>query len=387
MSTPPTDAARTRALEEGKRLFVQTTQGLGLRGVFEVLRENLLDETLVCSASGIQLIAINQTSNAMVSLQMPASNFETYHCSRKTLIGLCMSNVTRLFKGVTSHDIVTLEMLETDDTTLIVRIESPDRVTQFSLRLLDLPERVVDLPAKRFSSVLSLAAADLQKLISNMSQLAHTVQFRRVAQGVEMHAYGDFVEQTTTLIERDQSAIVIKQDAGADADECSDFGAYSLKALAIFCKASSVASTVDLHLKADLLVLAYQVPPPPRRAPRTTRRGGAPPPLRAERSSSTCSRTPVRTRAPRAPCRRGAPPRGRRSPTWAGSRFCSARSPRNDPTGEPGRRRAEAAPRCVSSLPRACPVDVPHRQPGAEPSNLPVVQGCSDYGTGTWWPS
>jgi hypothetical protein len=166
-----------------------------------------------------------------------------------------MANTSRLFKGVTSQDVVTLDMDEDDDTTLNITFQSPDRHNKFSLRLLDLPERVHDLLAKTFTSVVSLAATDLQKLIGNMASVADTVSISSVPEGIRLHAYGNFVEQVTTLMERDQSHVVIKQGETAH----GDFGTYNLKNLSIFIKASCVASTVDVHLKPDLMVLSYSV--------------------------------------------------------------------------------------------------------------------------------
>lgn len=240
---------------EPYRFYASTGQGTALKGLFECLRENLLDETIVCTSAGMQLVAVNSSRNAMVSLQMLAQQFDVYHCTSKTLLGIFLANMVRLFKNCTSSDTVTLAILERDITNLHLTFQNTERVTKFSLRLLDLPERVIDLPARTFSTVISCAASDMQKLISNMSAIAETVEIKSTDDGIELQATGDFCTQTTTLLERDTSNHVIKQNG----DESDSFGTYSLKALSVFCKASCISSTVDLHLKSDLLVLAYTV--------------------------------------------------------------------------------------------------------------------------------
>jgi hypothetical protein len=57
---------------ESHRIFAHTTQGIALKGTIGVLMENLPDETLVFTPSGVQLLAVNQSKNAMISVLLPA---------------------------------------------------------------------------------------------------------------------------------------------------------------------------------------------------------------------------------------------------------------------------------------------------------------------------
>jgi proliferating cell nuclear antigen PCNA len=254
---------------EGKTFVAHTHQGASIRAVFEVLRCCLLDAVLVATPDGLCMTALDTTKSAMISLQLRAENFDFYYSKGKNILGICLSNFVKILSSVTTSDILTFCINESDETRLQIIMQNAERKSSFWLRLMILQECVVEIPASTFNVVIVLASSEFQRLMRDMSGVAEAVEIKtnKLLHGLDFQCSGDYCEQLTTIVESKNSSIHRAEEEAAapnDGDDAESseeevFGTFSLKFLHMFSKSASVSQTVDLYLKSGLLVLSYKV--------------------------------------------------------------------------------------------------------------------------------
>ena len=58
--------------------------------------------------SGIKLIATDSSHNVLIHMKLLAENFDYYHCNKRHVIGVNMTNMYKLIKTMGNSDILTL---------------------------------------------------------------------------------------------------------------------------------------------------------------------------------------------------------------------------------------------------------------------------------------
>ena len=128
--------------------------------------------------------------------------------------------------------------------------ESKKSVTKFQLKLLDINEDQIELPAIEMSVTTNMSSADFQRICRDMNNIATNVTITRAENTFTIQCSGDFANQ--------QTSIECNDDMGAGK---SLSGMYSLKYLNIFTKATGMCSTVQILQEQEnrFLVLKYNV--------------------------------------------------------------------------------------------------------------------------------
>lgn len=261
MSPPAAAAAAVTAgataPSSGPVLFMKTIQSNAIRTLFEVLKEIVHDVMLEIDSTGVRLQAIDSAKCAVVYLKLRAEAFEEFVCRGEHRLGVNMTNVFKLVKTSGSHDTVTFYMGSAADTELGIRIDNAEKnsVTDYKLNLLDLNEDRMQIPDERFDSVITMPSVFLQRMCRDMLNLSDVVTLRSEGSRLVISCAGDFARQETVIGEADAGMSFATRPGGRAVE-----GRFSLKYLALFCKASSLSNTVEIFLKnAFPLILKYNV--------------------------------------------------------------------------------------------------------------------------------
>ena len=106
--------ANDEKITPGYALEIKTLQISAFRILIEALKEILKDATIkftpviydsngeISSASGLSIIAMNQTTSVLIRLKLPAKNFEKYYVKSKKpiFIGVNMTCLHKLIKTI-----------------------------------------------------------------------------------------------------------------------------------------------------------------------------------------------------------------------------------------------------------------------------------------------
>ena len=227
-----------------------SVQASAFKAVFEVLKDILNDVNIYFTADGIRVITLDTAQSALIDMFLSAENFEEYSCPNEIIAGVNIANTFKLLKTITNNDTITMSITNKEYIDIAIHNELKKSVTKFQLKLLDINEDQIELPAIEMSIVTTMQSADFQRICRDMNNIATNVTITRAEKIFKIQCTGDFANQETSI-------------------ECSDdmgtgkslSGMYSLKYLNIFTKATGMCSTVQILQEQEnrFLVLKYNV--------------------------------------------------------------------------------------------------------------------------------
>lgn len=227
-----------------------SVQASALKAVFEVLKDILNDVNIYFTADGIRVITLDTAQSALIDMFLSAENFEEYSCPDEIIAGVNIANTFKLLKTITNNDTIIMSITNKEYIDIAIHNELKKSVTKFQLKLLDINEDQIELPAIEMSIVTTMQSADFQRICRDMNNIATNVTITRAEKIFKIQCMGDFANQETSI-------------------ECSDdmgtgkslSGMYSLKYLNIFTKATGMCSTVQILQEQEnrFLVLKYNV--------------------------------------------------------------------------------------------------------------------------------
>lgn len=227
-----------------------SVQASAFKAVFEVLKDILNDVNIYFTAEGVRVTTLDTANSALIDMFLRADNFEEYSCPEEIVAGVNVSNTFKLLKTITNNDIITMAVNNKEYIDICIQNETKKSSTKFQLKLLDINEEQIDLPAVDMSVTTTMQSADFQRICRDMNNIATIVQISRVEKEFRIQCAGDFANQETV--------IECNDDMGAGKNLT---GEYSLKYLNIFTKATGMCSTVQIMQEDEnkFLVLKYNV--------------------------------------------------------------------------------------------------------------------------------
>jgi len=251
-------------IDKSKYVFyIHTVQSSEFRVLIEALKEILTDANLEFHPPSethkegyIKLLAVDQTHTVLVHLHL-FQEFQTFYCSKKTVIGINMLNLFKLIKTMNNNDHLTLYIEKGNENYLCINLENGEKASKtfYKLNILDLPEEKINIPPATFNSVISMPSSDFQKYIRDMHNLSNNVEIKSTNEMLFLSCKGDFAEQETIL--------GCNGDCGITFDKNDDKlvqGIFALKHLFLFTKCTNLCSNILMYLRNDYpLIIKYNV--------------------------------------------------------------------------------------------------------------------------------
>lgn len=262
----------------GYVLEIKTLQISAFRILVEALKEILKDATIKCtpvfyeangeisSASGISIVAMNQSTSVLIRLKLPAKNFEKFYVKSKKpiMIGINMMCFYKLIKTISNDDqMLTLFLEENDMNHLGIKIENLEKNTSttYKLNILDSENNDLNIQNSEFEAVVTMQSNDFQKIIRDMSNICDTVNIAFIdgpgsRNTLIFQGKGEFASQKTVLQakESDTSEIL------GESKDLIIQGTYDLRNLSLFSKCSNLCQNIDLFMKNNYpLIIKYQI--------------------------------------------------------------------------------------------------------------------------------
>ena len=245
--------------DKDKYVFmVKTVQSGAFRILVEALKEILTDTNLIFDKDGIKLVATDNSQIVLVHMKLMAENFEFFHCSEKTRIGINMMNLFKLIKIMNNNETLSLFVEKSDKNRLGIKINNNDKKTQtlFKMNLLDISEDELSIPPAKFESELTLPSMDFQKIIRDMSNIGENIEIKSVGTSLLLNCAGDFASQETILLETHDG---LNYSKNVNSNEPIQ-GIFSLKYLCLFTKCTNLCNLLHMYIKNDYpLVIKYDI--------------------------------------------------------------------------------------------------------------------------------
>ena len=265
-------------ITNGYVLEVKTLQISAFKTLIEALKDILKDATFkftpvfyedngeLSTASGVSLVAMNQSTSVLIRLKLPAKNFDKFYVKSKKpiMIGINMTCFYKLIKTISNDDqMLTLFLEEKDMNHLGIKIDNLEKgtSTEYKLNILDSENNDANIQNSEFEAIVTMQSADFQKIIRDMSNICDTVNIA-FFDGIGSRntlifsGKGEFASQKTILQAKESDTTEAKS---GDKDLIIQ-GVYDLRHLSLFQKCSNLCSNIDLFMKNNFpLIIKYQI--------------------------------------------------------------------------------------------------------------------------------
>tara|TARA_B110000444_G_C18852056_1_gene606690 strand:- start:12359 stop:13135 length:777 start_codon:yes stop_codon:yes gene_type:complete len=221
----------------------KTVQTNAIRVLFESLKNILSDVNFKADSSGIKLTAVDGTTTAIVNLFLHSEKFEEYICENSINIGLNLASVFKILKGIKNTDTISFTILRTDMNNMILTSQNSDKraIIRSKIKLLDMDEKIYNIPDIHFDSYITMPSTDFQTYISDLSNIASEIEIRSSSNNMTMAAKGDFAEQSITINETNEK---IPDNVNEQS------GIFNIKYIQLFTKSTNLCGTVEIYLKS-----------------------------------------------------------------------------------------------------------------------------------------
>ena len=231
----------------------KTVQTNAVRVLFESLKNILSDVNFKADSTGLKLTAVDGTTTAIVNLFLNAERFEEYICLKSINIGINLASVFKILKGIKNTDTISFTILHSDSNNILLTSQNSDKraVIRSKIKLLDMDEKIYNIPDIHFDSYMTMPSSDFQTYISDLSNISSEIQIKSNSNNMTMTAKGDFAEQSITINETNEN---IPNDSNEQS------GVFNIKYIQLFTKSTNLCGTVEIYLKSQYpLTILYNV--------------------------------------------------------------------------------------------------------------------------------
>jgi len=231
----------------------KTVQTNAIRVLFESLKNILSDVNFKADSSGIKLTAVDGTTSAIVNLFLHSEKFEEYMCVESINIGLNLASVFKILKGIKNTDTISFTILRSDLNNMLITSQNSDKraIIRSKIKLLDMDEKIYNIPDIQFDSYITMPSSDFQTYISDLSNISSEIEIKSSSNNMTMTASGDFAEQSITINETNDK---IPENVNEHS------GKFNIKYIQLFTKSTNLCGTVEIYLKTHYpLTILYNV--------------------------------------------------------------------------------------------------------------------------------
>lgn len=270
-----TSSTTSSSSDEDKYLVkIETQQPNNLKVLFMVLKEHIIDANIVITQDRIEILEMETAHTVVVHVQLQATNFDRYHCKKPIKIGIDTVNLTKVLKGVSTKDILTLFVEDSNAIGLLgqtdathpfgLLIENPEKgqSSKVYINTLDVNENQLEVPDLSYPYHITLPSSDLQSIVTSMKNIGgEVIRLTYHNETLTFYTKGEFgvCELTRSRTCKEDNSLKITKNNPINDHEIIQVY-LKLQKLVEFTKCCSLSNTAILYLKNDFPVfLEYDV--------------------------------------------------------------------------------------------------------------------------------
>merc|ERR1711904_642809 len=165
--------------------------GLGkanlLKKIIDAIRELCKEVNLECGEKGMSMQAMDSSHVSLVKLTMKETVFEQYRADREKVLGVSMESLSKIFKLCDNSDSVTLKSDDDADAVQFVfESEKEDRISDFSLKLLDIEAENLGIPEnQQYKGVIKMPSGELMKICRDLKEFGDSITMHCMKDGLK----------------------------------------------------------------------------------------------------------------------------------------------------------------------------------------------------------
>ncbi|KAJ5069261.1 proliferating cell nuclear antigen [Anaeramoeba ignava] len=227
--------------------------------LIDAIKDLVVDCTLDCSKTGIEMQAMDQSHISLVSFELKASGFEVYECPKNLSLGIHIESFSKILKRVGNNTTITLKADQSSDS-LGILLSNPEEtiMSEFNMKLVNIIGDSFVVPDSKYAATIQMPAAEYQRICRDLAIMGETVKII-VDQGKITFSSTGEIGSVNSSLKQDNSIdgnskIVIESDEKVEAG-------FTFKYLNFFAKAVPLCEIVRLNLSHNSpLVAEFEIP-------------------------------------------------------------------------------------------------------------------------------
>jgi proliferating cell nuclear antigen len=188
-------------------MFKATLQDVSmLKDSLDAISSLITEATFKIEKNGMNLIAMDPASVAMVIFKILPSVFLEYECPQDSEMTINLPNFVSILKRARANDKITLELSENKLNIKMVG----DFKRSFSLPLIDVPHGSQKVPELSFKAKVEFIAGVLKDGIKDASMVSDCVMFEAKENSFVIKSFGDLSETKLELTKESPSLISLE---------------------------------------------------------------------------------------------------------------------------------------------------------------------------------
>ncbi|OMJ12309.1 Proliferating cell nuclear antigen [Smittium culicis] len=228
-----------------------------LKKIVESVKDLVSQANFDCSESGISFQAMDESNIALSSFLLRADGFDPYRCDRNLSLGIKFSTLSKILKCAGNDDVVIIKYEDDDDIlSLVFKDSKNERISEFSIKLLDIDSEYLSIPEQEFECKVSMSSSEFSRICRDLMTIGSSVVIDATKEGVKFSSTGD----------EGNGSVLLKQSGSIDDDGKRSVGTtvqmtepvsleLSLKYLNNFTKASPLSDSVSINMSNGIPVL------------------------------------------------------------------------------------------------------------------------------------
>jgi len=242
-----------------KMFEARLVQGSLLKKILDAIKELLNEACFDCAQSGMLLQAMDNSHVSLVSLNLRKEGFDKYRCDRNLVMGMNLSSMSKILKGASNDDIITMKAQDSADTVGFV-FESPngEKVSEYEMKLMNLDQDHLGIPETEYACIIKLPSGEFSRICRDLSQFGESIIISCSKEGVKFSAQGDIGSANIKLA---QTASVDKEEEAVSVEMQEPVTlTFACKYLNMFTKATPLSPQVTLSMSPELpMVVEYKI--------------------------------------------------------------------------------------------------------------------------------
>lgn len=209
-------------------MFRATLQDISmLKDSLDSISSLITEGSFRINKNGIELIAMDPASVAMVIFKIFPSAFLDYECDKEEIATLNLSNLVSVLKRAKANDRLILELAENKFKITMIG----DFKRKFSLPLIETPYSSQKIPDLSFNSTIELYAGVLKDGIKDASMVSDCIVFEANSNFFSVSSFGELSETRLELTKDSPTLISIDSKEKTKAKYSIDYLERMLKGL------------------------------------------------------------------------------------------------------------------------------------------------------------
>ncbi|ODV93424.1 hypothetical protein PACTADRAFT_72717 [Pachysolen tannophilus NRRL Y-2460] len=218
-----------------------------MKKVVDAIKDSVKLCNFNCTEHGVTVQAVDDSRVLLISLLIGEASFEEYRCDRNITLGIDLESFNKIIKNGNSSDFLTLIAEDSPDNVLIIfEDKKKDRVSEYSLKLMDLDSDFLQIDDMEFDATITMPSSEFAKITRDLKTLSESLQIIVTKENVKFSSDGDFGTGNVVLkgfVDMDKPDESIKIDMARPIN--LTFGA---KYIADIVKGTSLSESVTIKL-------------------------------------------------------------------------------------------------------------------------------------------